>query len=71
MIDLVLNQGIVTCFAYGQTGSGKTYTMKGIESFAIDALFNLSKRSFGDRFDFYIRLIFNYSILKLIIKLYF
>ena len=54
MIDLVLNQGIVTCFAYGQTGSGKTYTMKGIESFAIDALFNLSKRSFGDRFDFYI-----------------
>ena len=30
MIELILNEGIVTCFAYGQTGSGKTYTMKGL-----------------------------------------
>lgn len=26
-VDLIMNQGIVTCFAYGQTGSGKTFTM--------------------------------------------
>ena len=44
MINLILDQGIVTCFAYGQTGSGKTFTMKGIESQAIDALFNMSKK---------------------------
>ena len=53
MINLVLDQGIVTCFAYGQTGSGKTFTMKGIESLAIDALFNISKTN-GNKFDFYI-----------------
>lgn len=27
LIDLLFNNGVVTCFAYGQTGSGKTYTM--------------------------------------------
>ena len=27
LIDLLFNNGLVTCFAYGQTGSGKTYTM--------------------------------------------
>lgn len=53
MIDLVLNQGIVTCFAYGQTGSGKTFTMKGIESLAIDALYTLSKKM-NNKFEFYI-----------------
>ena len=53
MIDLVLNQGIVTCFAYGQTGSGKTYTMKGIESSAIDALYSLSKKM-NKNFEIYI-----------------
>ena len=53
MINLILDQGIVTCFAYGQTGSGKTFTMKGIESQAIDALFNMSKKN-GNKFDFYI-----------------
>jgi kinesin family member 2/24 len=26
-VDLIMNQGVVTCFAYGQTGSGKTFTM--------------------------------------------
>ena len=53
MINLVLNQGIVTCFAYGQTGSGKTYTMKGIQNIAIDALYNMSNNN-GNKFDFYI-----------------
>ena len=51
MINLVLNQGIVTCFAYGQTGSGKTFTMKGIQNLAIDALYNNSN---NNQFDFYI-----------------
>ena len=27
LIDLLFNNGNVTCFAYGQTGSGKTFTM--------------------------------------------
>ena len=53
MIELILNQGIVTCFAYGQTGSGKTYTMKGLEKEAIDDLYNASEKM-GDIFDFYI-----------------
>ena len=53
MIELTLNQGIVTCFAYGQTGSGKTYTMKGIETLAIDALYDQSAKM-GNKFDFYI-----------------
>ena len=53
VINLILNQGIVTCFAYGQTGSGKTYTMKGIEALAIDALFENGAKM-GNKFDFYI-----------------
>ena len=53
VINLILNQGIVTCFAYGQTGSGKTYTMKGIETLAIDALYDQSAKV-GNKFDFYI-----------------
>ena len=53
IINLILNQGIVTCFAYGQTGSGKTYTMKGIENLSIDDLFSESAK-LGDKFDFYI-----------------
>ena len=53
IINLILNQGIVTCFAYGQTGSGKTYTMKGIENLSIDDLFSESAKM-GDKFDFYI-----------------
>ena len=53
IINLILNQGIVTCFAYGQTGSGKTYTMKGIENLSIDDLFSESTK-LGDKFDFYI-----------------
>lgn len=52
-INMILNKGIVTCFAYGQTGSGKTYTMKGIQNFAIDSLFNNSK-NFNKKFSFYI-----------------
>ena len=51
MINLVLNGGIVTCFAYGQTGSGKTFTMKGIESMAIDELFANNK---NEKYDFYL-----------------
>ena len=53
MINLILNQGIVTCFAYGQTGSGKTYTMKGLEKEAIDDLYHESKKM-GGIFDFYV-----------------
>ena len=53
MINLILHQGIVTCFAYGQTGSGKTYTMKGLEKEAIDDLYKASKKM-GNIFDFYI-----------------
>ena len=53
MIDLILHQGIVTCFAYGQTGSGKTYTMKGLEKEAIDDLYNESEKM-GGIFDFYV-----------------
>ena len=54
MIDLVLNQGIVTCFAYGQTGSGKTYTMKGIQNMAIDSLFNEAQKINNKKLVFYI-----------------
>ena len=53
VINLILNQGIVTCFAYGQTGSGKTYTMKGIETLAIDALYANGEKM-GNKYDFYI-----------------
>ena len=53
IINLILNQGIVTCFAYGQTGSGKTYTMKGIENLSIDELYRESSKM-GNKFDFYI-----------------
>ena len=53
MIELILNEGIVTCFAYGQTGSGKTYTMKGLEKEAIDDLYNESEKM-GNIFDFYV-----------------
>ena len=53
MINLVLKKGIVTCFAYGQTGSGKTYTMKGIESLAIDSLFNEIKGT-NKKYEFFI-----------------
>ena len=60
LIDLILNQGIVTCFAYGQTGSGKTYTMKGIESQAIDELYTAND-NLGDKFDFYISFFEIYS----------
>ena len=53
IINLILNQGIVTCFAYGQTGSGKTYTMKGIENLSIDDLYKESAKM-GNKFDFFI-----------------
>ena len=53
MINLVLNQGIVTCFAYGQTGSGKTFTMNALEKEAIDDLFSQSEKM-GNPFDFYV-----------------
>jgi len=42
LIDLILNQGIVTCFAYGATGSGKTYTMNGIRDMAIRDILELN-----------------------------
>ena len=53
MINLVLNQGVVTCFAYGQTGSGKTFTMNALEKEASDDLFSLSEKM-GNPFDFYV-----------------
>ena len=43
-IPIILNGGTVTCFAYGQTGSGKTFTMKGIQGYSIDSLFDMSKK---------------------------
>ncbi len=43
-IDMILNFGNVTVFAYGQTGSGKTFTMKGIQNYAIDSLFEKIKQ---------------------------
>lgn len=39
IIDLIFQQGIITCFAYGQTGSGKTYTMKGIQNLSIENIY--------------------------------
>lgn len=53
VIPLVLSGGVVTCFAYGQTGSGKTYTMKGIEEFAIEDLYQQNVK-LNLNFDFYI-----------------
>ena len=44
---------MVTCFDYGQTGSCKTYTMKGIETLAIDALYENGSKM-GNKFNFYI-----------------
>lgn len=43
-IPLILSGGTVTCFAYGQTGSGKTFTMKGIQNYAIDSLFEFASK---------------------------
>ena len=45
----------VCIFAYGQTGSGKTYTMKGLETLAIDYLYKENKKM-GNIFEFYILL---------------
>lgn len=45
MIDLLLSQGVVTCFAYGQTGSGKTYTMKGLQEYFINDIYRLAHQS--------------------------
>ncbi|CAK79038.1 unnamed protein product (macronuclear) [Paramecium tetraurelia] len=41
LMDLLVNQGVVTCFAYGQTGSGKTYTMKSIQELLASDLYKL------------------------------
>ncbi|CAK56910.1 unnamed protein product (macronuclear) [Paramecium tetraurelia] len=41
LMDLLVNQGVVTCFAYGQTGSGKTYTMKSIQELLATDLYKL------------------------------
>jgi kinesin family protein 2/24 len=51
-IDIVMKKGIVTCFAYGQTGSGKTHTMKGIQNYALQHLFEVCNRS-NKKFDLY------------------
>jgi kinesin family protein 2/24 len=48
-----LKKGIITCFAYGQTGSGKTYTMKGIQTYSINSLYQSAVKS-KKKFDFYI-----------------
>lgn len=53
-IDLILNGGTVTCFAYGQTGSGKTYTMKGIQQYAIDSLFEFASKKKDLKIKFYV-----------------
>jgi len=53
LCNFLVNQGTVTCFAYGQTGSGKTFTMKGLQTMAVQDLFLLAKK-FGPAPCFYI-----------------
>ncbi|CAD8188991.1 unnamed protein product [Paramecium octaurelia] len=45
LMELLVNQGVVTCFAYGQTGSGKTYTMKSIQELLAIDLYKLINAS--------------------------
>ena len=63
-LDILLKGGVVTCFAYGQTGSGKTFTMKGIQDFAIDTIFedfNELKEHLKKNFKYYISFFEIYS----------
>ena len=60
-IKLLLQGGVVTCFAYGQTGSGKTYTMKGIQDFAIDSLFESFHSVEKKKFQFFVSFFEIYS----------
>ena len=63
-LDILLKGGVVTCFAYGQTGSGKTYTMKGIQDYAIDNIFedfNELKKHIKKNFKFFISFFEIYS----------
>ena len=53
LCNFLVSQGTVTCFAYGQTGSGKTFTMKGLQSMAVQDLFLLAGK-FGPAPCFYI-----------------
>ena len=56
-LNILARGGVITCFAYGQTGSGKTYTMKGIQDYAIENLFQIFRqieRTTNKRFTFYI-----------------
>jgi len=46
-LPLLLNGGVCTVFAYGQTGSGKTFTMKGVQTEAIQDLYALGKKKYG------------------------
>ena len=56
-LDILSRGGVVTCFAYGQTGSGKTYTMRGIQDFAIENIFQIFSelgKKMKTKFIFYI-----------------
>lgn len=39
LLNLLVSNGVVTCFAYGQTGSGKTHTMNEMQQFLVRELF--------------------------------
>ena len=41
LLDLLFNDGTVTCFAYGQTGSGKTFTMQSIQTDVVNDIFKI------------------------------
>ncbi|KRX02258.1 P-loop containing nucleoside triphosphate hydrolase [Pseudocohnilembus persalinus] len=45
ILNMLQNQGIVTCFAYGQTGSGKTFTMKGLQERCVNDLYYLAQQT--------------------------
>ncbi len=46
LINLLVTNGVVTCFAYGQTGSGKTYTMNQMQKYLVDELFDVLKGNY-------------------------
>ena len=63
-LNILYKGGVVTCFAYGQTGSGKTYTMKGIQNYSIDNIFEnfyLLSKQIKRCFKFYISFFEIYS----------
>lgn len=52
-LNMLLSQGVLTCFAYGQTGSGKTYTMRGLQSKLVHDLYAMLDNSHNVYVSFY------------------